>query len=382
MSTTGSPMPVAGMRRQHDTSVNGGSAPAVERPVAHQRLLDALSSPVTETVAVLKPCVSAAEAMARLGAAVHRSPLQVELMQAGQRLDVAASLLLDGDTVDIERALSEDAGQSNKALSRGLGAREFAVQAVAQHRVEPTVLQTLADRITGRDNPVRSRQLGDRERRGLADGQRFVNSTEALGQGLEYWSRFVETGGDAHHLLLVGQAHRCWMSLRPYSRNNVSIGLAMTDALLRAECAPDACVPPLAWRFARLEADYRQALVKEESAWLIWWLGAVRSMAEHWLTTLEAWEGELDSVVECQTRAGTGASAQAARVMCRPGFSLAELIELPGVSRARAQQYIDAQLETGAFTISDHGKTKRFSHPRVLRLLASPSLHTSIAIQK
>ena len=340
----------------------------------HQRLLEQQAAPLDETPVLLKHCIAAVSALARLEVHCLRSELSSELALAGRNLDVAGALLLDGMPVEVERVLSEDSVRQTSRVKHVQHARAIAVAQVASAGVDRALLDRLAERSFGAANPLRSRAVGARERQRMPARQRLVNDEATIGAGLEEWTRFVERGaGDAEALLLVGASHRRWMQLRPYSRINLSLGLALTEALLHAEELVHTGTLPLAWRFARFDNEYNAMLGEDESAWLAWWVDSVGITAYQWLEILLAWERVLESLREQPAFSRSGLGTDAATVLCRPGFAVSDVMQAGGGSRAKAQRVIDDLLAAGELRECGGGRTRRFSHTQVLRLLMSIS---------
>lgn len=357
------------------TDVTHSESAELALPAAYQRLLEQQSVQVVETSTLLKSCVTAASALARLDAHASRSEIGHDLAVAGRVLDVAGALMLDGYSVDVESMLTGEPGRQAPRVQQALAARAIAAEQVMDNGMDRALLDILASRCLGDANTVRARAIGSRERRRMAEGQRLVNDAEALEAGLDAWIGFVERGaGDVEPLLLIAASYRRWLQLRPYNKANVSLGHLLTDALVQAEGVIGEGAPPIAWRFARFDDEHGTALIADdEQSWLAWWLTSMTVAASQWQEVLFAWERELHSLQRSSMFADTGLAPVGARTLCRPGLSVADLITETGCSRVKAQRAIDAALAEGVLRECNGGRSRRYAHIQVLRILVSPS---------
>ena len=359
---------------QHDSIPSSATLDDGSLSAQHQRLLEQQAVPLDETAALLKRCIAAVSALSRLEVHSLRSELSGELALAGRNLDVAGALLLDGMSVEVERVLTEDSARQAARVQHVLQARAITITQVASAGVDRALLDKLAEHSLGAVNPLRSRPVSTRERQRMPVGQRLVNDEATIGAGLDQWTRFIERGaGDAEALLLVGASHHRWMQLRPYSRINVSIGLTLTEALLHAEELVRTGTLPLAWRFARFDDEYNARLSDDETTWLAWWIDSISITANQWLEILLSWERVLEFVRAHAVFSESGLGTDAARVLCRPGFAVSDVMQAGGGSRTKTQRVIDGLLAAGELKECGGGRPRRFSHTQVLRLLMSIS---------
>lgn len=353
---------------------------------SHQRVLDQMSQPVPETTTLLKSCVGASVALAQVNATVARSVIGASYASMSRSLDVAGALLLDGEPLDAEMVFLEDTSRRSANFRHALDARSGVVDGLQDATIDAAWLRRCADQVLGRQNTVRGRALGLRERRQLAERQRLVNDAGALTQGLEAWARFVERdAGDAENLLFVGAALRRWLLLRPFVKMNASIGFALVDALMQAESAQARVTLALAWRCARYDNVFRVSVADDESTWLAWWLGAVRSTSEEALAHIVEWEREFARLQQSPLLRDLGCEGSSLVALCSPSFSMKELARCLQVDQRTARSIIDALL--GADILIDLGVVRsgrsgqpRYSNRRLYERGLSPSLAMNIAM--
>lgn len=352
----------------------------VGRPVAQQRLLDDMHQPVRETSAQLKACVRTSAALARLQASVQRSLVTEDFLDVSRRLEAIGALCLDGVSVDVSCGLSDEVNRLPSALRHALKLQEAAMQSLREERVDKHLLMSLASVAHGRDNPIRTRALGGRERRQLATGQRLINDATALEEGVSRWADFVErSAGDTEPLILLGAALRRWMLLRPFQRANAVIGMTLIGALLNEDLGSPIGLS-LAWRFARFDTAFRDALATDEASWLVWWLGAIGTAAEEALASLLLWECEIDALEVNPLMNEFDLQARQSLGLCSVGFSPTQLASELGVTRHRARSIIDAFVGAGQLKECGSGGAARYAWRALQERLASPSLHLNIAM--
>lgn len=310
------------------------------------------AEPVAESVALLRLAIPAARELAALGEALVRSPAGESAVLAFALLDAAAAVAFDGHAVDPRAVLGDPDGRDAALARRHLDARRRALARAGSGELDRTALEALASELGGAPAVLREREASAHERASLVPGQRLLRGRERVAGGLDGWLDFLARGaGEAEPLLVVGEAHRRLLALRPFGRGNPGLAHACTAVLLELEGRTSGWTLPLAHRLlsrAPRQAEMLAGGEREHGIWLTFWLEQVRAVAAHAREALAAWESHRAAVASVVSGAVRGPLDDGVlEVLSRPGFTTANVVDGAGLTRHSARHALDA-LETAS----------------------------------
>ena len=323
------------------------SAASLAQHAAHEARLRRYGEPAAESVATLRLAVPAARALATLGEALARSPVGPSAIDAFALLDASAALAFDGRSIDARTVLGDPEGRDAAAARRHVEARREALRRERGRDPDVASVIALAGALAGAPVALREREPSAHERASLADGQRLPRGRERVELGLRAWLDFlVRSAGEAEPLIVVGEAYRRLLALRPFARGNVGLAQATTALLLELEGATSGWTLPLGHRLLARAPRHAALLARgerEPDAWLGFWLESVRACAGDAQAALLAWERHREAVEEvARTTLRDPPGRAALDALARPGFTTADLTDGAGLSRHAAKLVLGA----------------------------------------
>ncbi len=333
-------------------------------------------APVVETVPLLRLAVAAARELAALDEALARSPAGPAAAAAFAVLDAAAALAFDGQPVDVRGALGDRDGREAALVRARIEACGRARRQLGDSDLDQATLVAFAGELCGTPVNLRDREPSVHERASLAPGQRLLRGRDRVGQGLDAWMSFLVRGaGEAEPLLVVGEAYRRLLALRPFTRGNLGLAQAVTALLLELEGRTGRWTLPLAHRLLARSLRHAELLAAgegEPTPWLVFWLEQVRACAERsrgCLAVLERHRAEVQEVADGAVRGPLPAAAL--DVLAGPGFTTAALTGEGELTRHAARLVLDAMEEATLVRSVGAGRARHYVGPRVLDALSS-----------
>ena len=339
------------------------SAASRRRHATHDTWLLRYGEPVAESVATLRLAVPAARALAALGEALVRSSVSASAIESFALLDAAAGAAFDGRAADARAVLGDPDGREAAAARRGVEARRAAVLRGAGRDPDVGSVVALASALAGAPAALRDREPSVHERVSLASGQRLPRGRERVERGLRAWLDFlVRSAGEAEPLIVVGEAYRRLLALRPFARGNLGLAQALTGVLLELEGPTAGWTLPLGHRLLGRRERHAERLAAGEAepdAWLAFWLESVRACASDAHAALLVWERHRGAVASVASTAVRGPLDPAAlEALSRPGLSATALVRA-GLTRHAAKHALDALEEASLVQDAGAGRARR-----------------------
>ena len=344
--------------RPSDADASGGEAtaePASRGRAAHEAhdaWLLRFGDPLVESVATLRLAVPAARELAVLGEALGRSAVGDSARDAFAMLDAAAALAFDGHDVDARAVLGDPEGRDAGVARRHVEARGESLRRERGRDPDVGSMLALATALAGAPAELREREPSVHERASLVPGQRLPRGRDRIERALRAWlDLLVRSAGEAEPLVVVGEAYRRLLALRPFARGNLGLAQATTALLLELEGTTSGWTLPLAHRLVARRERHARLLVRgerEPDAWLAFWLESVRACAAESRAALLAWERHRERVAGIVAEAVRAPLSDAALdALSRPGFTTAMLVDGTGLTRHGARLAVDALEASG-----------------------------------
>ncbi len=317
-----------------------------------------------ETRGMLKACVGAHVALARIGFSEQSIASFEHCLPTLQMMDAVGAEQLAGNPVSIVEALTASPGSQRATLARYANALSMARELLQHNSVNRTLLSRVVHNISNGKAKL------------VAGDQR-----ENTSQGLDQWQLFVQQGaGDLDVLVMMAIAHYQLVTVKAYTQANTQLVHAF-DALLFVEesVLRHACLP-LASYFSKYASAYQAAIdgVRRENQWEPWvlfYLKAVTTVAHDVANRLTDVQNHAQELLEkiddvLPKQADTPAFCA---VCIQPSCGIADVVSAGIAGRQTAASYLNKLADEGLLTRQRLGKEKRFVNPFVLSLFTTVS---------
>ncbi len=336
-----------------------------------------------ETVRVLKACVAARTAIAKLEGTAALMPNSVVLVRTLPLLEAQASVEIENIVTthdQIFRRLAVEGSQDDPATKEALNYRHALLEGHVALRDLPLttrVAEAICSRLRSIDSAVRR-----------IPGTRLANpSTEEviytppeveshLRDLLANWEKFVNADDDLDPLVRLAVAHYQFEAIHPFTDGNGRTGRVINSLMLVDRGLLTQPILYLSRYILRRRPDYYRLLLgvtRDDNweDWILFMLDGIRETAD-WTSAkivevldLMAWatdlvKGQLPKIYSREL---------IETVFARPYSRISDLVEREIVHRQAAARYLKALVSVGLLEEQRSGRDLLFVNRRMLELL-------------
>jgi cell filamentation protein, protein adenylyltransferase len=336
-----------------------------------------------ETVRVLKSCVEARTAVARLEGTAARMPNPAVLVRTLPLLEARASTEIENivTTNDrIFRSLALDDGARDGATKKALNYRHALIEAHASLEHHPMTTRTteaICSRLLGVESRVR--QVTGTRLANPATKEVIYSPPEAeshLRDLLANWELFVNAEDDLDPLVRLAVAHYQFEAIHPFTDGNGRTGRVINGLILVDRGLLSQPILYLSRYLLSRRADYYRLLLGVTRAgnwedWILFMLAGIRETAD-WTSAL------IEQVLNLMEWATDLVKGQLPKiysrelietVFARPYSRIADLVEREIVHRQAAARHLKALVSVGLLEERRSGRDLLFVNRRMLELL-------------
>ncbi len=352
----------------------------------------------TETVEILKACVSARVALASLNEACRHFSNQGLLESTLILLEARSSAELDGYGTDLQAVLrslfhveSEVVGERSIAEVKEQAGNSAVMAVLLRHRALKTGLKLVRERSPGimTAMEIAAGLAGEPVsiRRGpLSDSNNDVHTATPQGatpQGVEKiqrllgeWEDFVQLeAGSMDPLVVMAIAYARFLAISPFEKDNDAIARCLCQLFLVDEELLPHPVINLSGYFRKHTTThqrlFRQAGDTDPQQWIVFFVKAVEESAVEAYQQLNAMAAlirQTDSAVSRELPKMYSADLIEV-IMRNPYCRIQDLVQRDIAKRQTASQYLKKLCQLGILTEHQHGKEKLFLNNKLVEIL-------------
>ncbi len=341
-----------------------------------------------ETKAVLRQCIPARAALARLKQAAELIPNQAVLINSLPVLEARASSEIENIVTTTDRLFQfqhstegQEADPATKEALRYRGALMHGFRTLAQHPVNTRTAEEICSAITG--TTVRVRRVRGTALASSQTGRVTYTPPEGedtLRAMLANRERFLHETVELDPLIRMAVAHYQFEAIHPFSDGNGRTGRVLNSLFLIQSDLLSLPILYLSRHIIAHKADYYRLLLAvtergEWEAWLLFLLKGVEETAD-WTT------GKIAAIRALEEHTVAYVRKAAPKLYTRELVDA--LFELPycriknltqrGVgTRQTASRYLQSLAQLGVLEARAVGREKLFIHPKLLKLLSRDS---------
>ncbi len=340
----------------------------------------------TESVAVLKACISARAALAELKQAGELLPNQGLLINLLPLLEARASTEIENivTTTDKLFQYSEESSSADPATKEALRYRTALREGFEQLQRRPLCTSTAVDICS----VIKGTQMDVRKVPGTVlsnPGTGEIIYTPPVGEAhlralLANWEQYLHQQDDTDPLIKMAVAHYQFEAIHPFTDGNGRSGRVINLLYLIDQQLLSLPILYLSRYILQYRADYYRLLtdVTRSAAWQPWIIYMLNAVADTARWTTE----KINAVRQLMEHSGEYLQQQLPKIYSyellqqifeQPYCRISNLVERNIAKRQTASVYLKQLCDIGMLNEINAGKEKLFVHPKLIALLTNDS---------
>lgn len=343
-----------------------------------------------ESKTILKHCIAARAALARLNQAAELIPNQSMLINTLPVMEARASSEIENivtTTDKLFQSLQMDSEASDPATKEALQYRTalFAGFESLKHRPLCTQTAVMVCNAIKRPHEMHIRKVGGTALKSGMSGDVIYTPPEGeqiIRDKLANWERFIHESEDLDPVIIMAVAHYQFEAIHPFTDGNGRTGRILNSLLLIEKGLLDLPILYLSRYIIENRAAYYRLLLRvterqDWESWIIYILDGVTETADWTIAKINAIRVLFEQTRQyIQDKASTIYTHELVDLLFEQPYTRIANLEEAGIAkRQTASKYLKELVHIGVLQEITIGRDKLFIHPRLMELLRGEGEH-------
>lgn len=341
-----------------------------------------------ESKVILKRCIAARAALARLKQAAELIPNQSMLINTLPVMEARASSEIENivtTTDKLFQSLQMDSEPNDPAIKEALQYRTALFAGFESLKNRPLCTQTaiMVCNAIKQPHEMTIRKTGGTALRGGVSGKVIYTPPEGesvIRDKLGNWERFIHASEDLDPLIIMAAAHYQFEAIHPFTDGNGRTGRILNSLLLIDKGLLDLPILYLSRYIIENRADYYDLLLRvteqqDWESWIIYILDGVTDTANWTVNKIDAIRCLFEQTRKyIQEKAPAIYTHELVNLLFEQPYTRIIKLEEAGIAkRQTASKYLKELADIGVLQEIIIGRDKLFIHPRLMELLRGES---------